>query len=212
MVCFDDDEMADQALLLRRWGRRSEVQIYGSRKGVDKRFFSTIDGDLEYDNLFIFDEVGWNFEPSELSAAFGLVQLDKLPDNLARRQRNFELTGRHVSQWPQFFTMPRLTEGVETGWHMFPMMVNPDSGIRRSELQQFMESHGIDTRMVWTGNVTRQPAFRGKPHRQPSGGLPNADRVMEQGLVLPNNHSMDDADCDYIGACLGGFLAEKGLV
>src|SRR3954447_13923726 len=61
MVCFDDDEMADQSLLLRRWGRRSEVQIYGSRKGVDKRFFSTIDAgegkeDFEYDNLFIFDE------------------------------------------------------------------------------------------------------------------------------------------------------------
>jgi CDP-6-deoxy-D-xylo-4-hexulose-3-dehydrase len=212
MVCFDDDDMADQALLLRRWGRRSEVQIYGSRKGVDKRYFSTIDGDLEYDNLFIFDEVGWNFEPSELSAAFGLVQLDKLPDNLARRQRNFDLTGSHVAQWSQFFTMPRLTEGVETGWHMFPMLINADSGIRRSELQQFMEGHGIDTRMVWTGNVTRQPAFRDKPHRTPSGGLPNADRVMEQGLILPNNHSMDDEDCDYIGACLGGFLSEKGLI
>jgi CDP-6-deoxy-D-xylo-4-hexulose-3-dehydrase len=212
MVCFDDDDMADQALLLRRWGRRSEVQIYGSRKGVDKRYFSTIDGDLEYDNLFIFDEVGWNFEPSELSAAFGLVQLDKLADNLARRQRNFDLTGRHVAQWPQYFTMPRLTEGVETGWHMFPMLINPDSGIRRSELQQFMEEHGVDTRMVWTGNVTRQPAFRDKPHRQPAGGLPNADRVMERGLILPNNHSMDDDDCDYIGACLAGFLAEKGLI
>ena len=96
MVCFDDDDMADRALLLRRWGRRSEVQLFGSKKGVDKRFFSTIDGgagfeEMEYDNLFIFDEVGWNFEPSELSAAFGLVQLDKLEDNLARRQRNFAL-------------------------------------------------------------------------------------------------------------------------
>ncbi len=83
MVCVDDPELADRCLLLRRWGRRSEIQIYGSTKGVDRRFFSSIDGDLEYDNLFIFDEVGWNFEPSELSAAFGLVQLDKLPDNLA---------------------------------------------------------------------------------------------------------------------------------
>ena len=86
MVCLDDDELVDRCLLLRRWGRRSEAQIYGSRKGVDRRFFSSIDGDIEYDNLFIFDEIGWNFEPSELSAAFGLVQLDKLPDNLARRQ------------------------------------------------------------------------------------------------------------------------------
>ena len=90
MVCLDDDELADRCLLLRRWGRRSEVQLFGSQKGSGSRFFSSIDGDLEYDNLFIFDEMGWNFEPSELSAAFGLVQLQKLQDNLGRRKRNFE--------------------------------------------------------------------------------------------------------------------------
>jgi CDP-6-deoxy-D-xylo-4-hexulose-3-dehydrase len=212
MVCFDDDELADQALLLRRWGRRSEVQLFGSKKGVEKRFFSTIGDDIEYDNLFIFDEVGWNFEPSELSAAFGLVQLDKLGDNLARRQRNFELTSSHFARWPQHFTLPQLTEGVETGWHMFPAIIRPEGGIRRSELQQWMESHGVDTRMVWTGNATRQPAFKDKPHRQPAGSLPNADRVMEQGIVLPNNHSMGDDDCAYIGECLEGFLKDKALI
>ena len=215
MVCFDDDAMADQALLLRRWGRRSEVQIFGSTKGVDKRFFSSIDegpdGELEYDNLFIFDEVGWNFEPSELSAAFGLVQLDKLPDNLARRQRNFEITGSYFAKYPQLFTLPRLTEGIETGWHMFPVIINAEAGIRRSDLQQWMESRGVDTRMVWTGNAARQPAFRDKAHRQPAGGLPNADRVMEWGLILPNNHSMGDDDCHYIGECLDEFVAERGL-
>ena len=211
MVCFDDDELADRALLLRRWGRRSEVQLFGSRKGVDKRFFSAIDGDLEYDNLFIFDEVGWNFEPSELSAAFGLVQLDKLGDNLARRQRSFELTAGHFGRHPDLFTLPRLTDGVETGWHMFPILIRPDAGIRRAELQQWMEQRGVDTRMVWTGNAARQPAFRDQPHRVPAGGLPNADRVMEWGLVLPNNHSMTDDDCDYIGECLDAFLADRGL-
>jgi CDP-6-deoxy-D-xylo-4-hexulose-3-dehydrase len=74
-----------------------------------------------------------------------------------------------------------------------------------------MESHGIDTRMVWTGNVTRQPAFAHRPHRVPDGGLPNADRVMECGLILPNNHSMGDDDCHYIGECLEAFLDEQGL-
>jgi CDP-6-deoxy-D-xylo-4-hexulose-3-dehydrase len=211
MVCFDDDELADRALLLRRWGRRSEVQLFGSKKGVERSFFSTIDGDLEYDNLFIFDELGWNFEPSELSAAFGLVQLDKLAENLKRRQRSFELTSSHFARWPQYFALPRLTDGVETGWHMFPTIINPQSGIRRSELQQWMESHGIDTRMVWTGNAARQPAFRDQPHRVPAGGLPNADRVMEYGLILPNNHSLTDDDSEYIGECLEGFLTEKGL-
>jgi CDP-6-deoxy-D-xylo-4-hexulose-3-dehydrase len=74
-----------------------------------------------------------------------------------------------------------------------------------------MEGNGIDTRMVWTGNVTRQPAFRDKAFRQPGGGLPNADRVMEWGVVLPNNHAMNEDDCDYIGECVERFLVEHGL-
>jgi CDP-6-deoxy-D-xylo-4-hexulose-3-dehydrase len=82
----------------------------------------------------------------------------------------------------------------------------------RSEYQQWMEGHGIDTRMVWTGNVTRQPMLRGKEYRVPDGGLPNADRVMEWGLILPNNHSLSDDDCNYIGETTEAFLTEKGLI
>ena len=170
MVCFDDDELADRALLLRRWGRRSEVQLFGSRKGVDAAvLLAPSTSDLEYDNLFIFDEVGWNFEPSELSAAFGLVQLDKLDDNLARRQRNFELTSGAASPAGRdLFTLPELTEGSRPAGTCSRSLINPDCGIRRAEFQQWMESHGVDTRMVWTGNAARQPAFRDRPHRRPA--------------------------------------------
>ena len=80
MVLLDDDEWIDRCLLLRRWGRRSEPQFFGTKKG-DRQFFTDVDG-IEYDNLFIFDEVGWNFEPCEISAAFGNVQLRRLPANL----------------------------------------------------------------------------------------------------------------------------------
>ncbi len=198
MVCLDDADLVDRCLLLRRWGRRSEAQIYGSRKGVDRRFFSSIDGDIEYDNLFIFDEIGWNFEPSELSAAFGLVQLDKLPGNLAKRKHNFERLSRLFSQRPDVFVLPRTTPEVDTAWHMFPVLMRSESGLQRAAFQQHMERNGIDTRMVWTGNVLRQPAFKGVSHRAPEQGLPNADRVMEQGLILPSNHSLDDDDIDYM--------------
>jgi CDP-4-dehydro-6-deoxyglucose reductase, E1 len=206
MVCVDDSELADRCLLLRRWGRRSEVQIYGSTKGVDRRFFSSIDGDLEYDNLFIFDEVGWNFEPSEISAAFGLVQLEKLPDNLAARQRNFARLVERFGRRPDVFVLPRTTPDVDTAWHMFPVLIRAESGIERSAFQAHMESHGVDTRMVWTGNALRQPAFRGIEARTPADGLPNTDRVMEQGLILPSNHSLSDEDIDYIWQTAEAFL------
>lgn len=196
MVCVDDEALADKALLLRRWGRRSEVKFFGSQK-ANKRFFSDIDG-IEYDDLFIFDEVGWNFEPSEMSAAFGVVQMRKLPLNLARRKRNFELLSKHFSNYPDVFVLPRITTDIETGWHMFPIMIKPESGVRRSSFQQHMEAAGVDTRMVWTGNVTRQPAFKDVPHRVGPGGLANADRVMETGLILPCNHAIDDEGIEYM--------------
>jgi CDP-6-deoxy-D-xylo-4-hexulose-3-dehydrase len=207
MICLDSDDLIDRALLLRRWGRRSEVKLFGSQKG-EKRFFSEIDG-LEYDDLFIFDELGWNFEPSELSAAFGVVQMQKLAANLDRRKRNFELLTEHFGRYPDVFVLPRTTPEVDTGWHMFPVMIKPESGVRRSELQQHMESNGIDTRMVWTGNVTRQPAFQKVEHRVAPGGLPNADRVMETGLILPLNHAIDDDGIAFICETADAFLNNR---
>ncbi|MCR9093827.1 MAG: aminotransferase class I/II-fold pyridoxal phosphate-dependent enzyme [bacterium] len=205
MVCLDDDALVDRALTLRRWGRRSEPKFFGSQKGT-RTFFSDLDG-LEYDDLFIFDEVGWNFEPSELSAAFGCVQMRKLPENLARRQRNYELLTEILAKRPDVFVLPRVTPGIETAWHMFPFLIRPDSGVRRGEFQKHMESNGIDTRMVWSGNVARQPAFRDKPHRIAPGGLGNCDRVMEQGLILPSNHGIDDAGIAYMGETIEAFFA-----
>jgi CDP-6-deoxy-D-xylo-4-hexulose-3-dehydrase len=196
MLLVDSPELADRALLLRRWGRRSELAFFGSKKG-ERTFFSDLDG-MEYDDLFIFDEVGWNFEPSELSAAFGCVQMKKLPQNLARRQRNFDLLCDAFSKRPDAFVLPRTTPGIETGWHMFPILIRPDSGVSRGAFQQHMERNGIDTRMVWTGNATRQPAFRNAPHRVAPGGLANADRVMECGLILPMNHAIGDEGIAYI--------------
>lgn len=208
MVLLDDDALADRCLLLRRWGRRSEPQLFGSQRGSGTRFFSDVDG-LEYDNLFIFDEVGWNFEPSEPSAAFGLVQLRRLPGFLETRRRNFAHLCEHFGRYPDVFVLPRTLDGLETGWHMFPILIRPESGIRRADLQQHMETNGVDTRMVWTGNALRQPAFKGIPHRVAPGGLPNADRVMEQGLVLPSNHGLSDDDIAYVCETLDDFFARR---
>ncbi len=204
MVCLDDPELIDRALVLRRWGRRSETAFFGSRRG-ERSFFSEVDG-LVYDDLFIFDEIGWNFEPSELGAAFGCVQMKKLPGNLARRRRNFDLLHEALARRPEVFVLPRLHPAVDTAWHMFPLLIDPASGVSRAAFQQHMERGGVDTRMVWTGNVARQPAFRDRPRRIAPGGLGNADRVMEQGLILPMNHAIDDEGIAFIAAAVERFF------
>ena len=207
MVLLDDDLLADRCLMLRRWGRRSEPQFFGTRKG-ERHFFSDLEG-IEYDNLFIFDEIGWNFEPSEISAAFGRVQLRKLSGFLERRRRNFARLYAHLAKYPERFVLPRTTSELETAWHLFPIQIRGESSVRRGELQQWMESRGIDTRMVWSGNILRQPAFRKIVHRAPPDGLPNADRVMATGLVLPCNHAMSDEDVDYVCETLDAFLDRR---
>jgi CDP-6-deoxy-D-xylo-4-hexulose-3-dehydrase len=206
MVCLDDEELIDKCLMLRRWGRRSEVMLWGSLKGKKTNFFSEVDG-LEYDDLFIFDEVGWNFEPSEVSAAFGRVQVEKLPINLARRQANFAIIDAHMSTYPDLFATPVQTPEVVTGWHMYPFVIRPESGINRAQFQQHMESNGVDTRMVWTGNALRQPAFRDVPSKRAPHGYPNADLIMEWGLILPLNHSIDDDGMAYMCEQVDSFIS-----
>ncbi len=208
MVMLDDEKLRDRGLLLRRWGRSSEVQFYGTRKG-DKRFLADVDG-MEYDSLFVFEELGWNFEPSELGAAFGLEQLNKLPRNYEVRQRNFERYQEFFGQYRDHFDRPVQLEGLVTAWLGYPFIVRPESGMARSDLQGSLEGKGVDTRMVWTGNVTRQPMMRGVTHRAAPGGYPNADRVMEHTLLLPCNHALEDEDIDFVCGAISEVLATEG--
>lgn len=207
MVLLDDEELRDRCLLLRRWGRRSELQLFGSKLG-DRDFWEDLDG-IQYDNMFIFDELGWNFEPSELGAAFGLQQLDKLKTNYDRRQRNFALYSEFLSRYPDLFVAPRQTDGLETAWHTFTFIIRPEAGFSRSDLQGALESQGISTRTVWTGNIARQPLMKNVKYRQPADGLPNADRVMESGMLLTMNHRLGDDDVRYICDCIEDFIQKR---
>jgi CDP-4-dehydro-6-deoxyglucose reductase, E1 len=209
MVLLDDDAQRDRCLSLRRWGRRSEPQLFGSRRG-ERNFWEDLDG-VRYDSLFIFDDVAWNFEPSEIGAAFGLRQLDKLPANYARRERNFSLYSDFLARHPDAFVAPRQLGGLETAWLSYVFLIRPDAGFGRSDLQQFLEPRGIDTRTVWTGNAARQPMMRGIPFRQPDGGLPNADAVMERGMLVPMGHALSDDDVAYVCDNIDAFLRERAV-
>jgi len=204
MLMLDDPDLRDRAILLRRWGRRSELHFFGSKRH-DRTFWEDLDG-IPYDNQFIFDELAWNFEPSELGAAFGLVQLDKLEENRARRQRNFALYTEFFERHVDRFVLPRQLPEVDTAWLCYPLTLRPGSGFERSEVQSFLEEKEIDTRTVWTGNATRQPMLKGVDWRVPDDGVPNADEVMRAGFVLPCNHGMDDDHIGYVIEVFEEFL------
>ena len=205
MVLLDDENLRDRGLLLRRWGRRSELHFYGSKRR-DRNFWENLDG-IHYDNQFIFDELAWNFEPSEIGAAFGRQQLHKVPANFARRTRSFDLYTEFFAAHADRFRLPRPTEGLDTAWLCYPLTIAPDAGFVRADLQAHLDGNGVDTRTVWTGNATRQPFMAGVDFRQPPGGLPNADAIMERGVVLPMNHSLDDEDIGYVIGLVADFLA-----
>jgi len=207
MLMLDDEALRDRAILLRRWGRRSELHFFGSKR-KDRTFWEDLDG-IPYDNQFIFDELAWNFEPSELGAAFGLVQLDKLDDNRARRQRNFALYGEFLASYSDRLLAPRQLDEVDTAWLCYPITIREDAGLERADVQEFLDARGIDTRTVWTGNASRQPMLRGVQWKVPDGGLPHADRIMEAGFVLPCNHGMDDAAVGFVTEALADLLGGK---
>jgi CDP-4-dehydro-6-deoxyglucose reductase, E1 len=204
MLMVEDDARRDRALLLRRWGRRSEVQFYGSRRG-DRDVWEDLDG-IHYDNQFIFDELAWNFEPSEMGAAFGLVQLDKLEANVRRRRAVFDVYEDFFAAHSHRVVRPRQLPELETAWLGYPLVLRDDAGFVRPELQTFLDGRGVDTRTIWTGNVARQPMLRGRTVVLPDDGLPNADEVMERGVLLPLNHAIDDDTLAYVFEVLTEFL------
>ena len=104
------------------------------------------------------------------------------------------------------FILPKQTEGLETAWLCYPVCIREEAGFVRAQLQEYIDAHGVDTRTVWTGNATRQPMLKGLQYRQPEGGLPNADIVMERGVVFPMNHSLGDDDIDFVAQQIEDFL------
>jgi len=202
MVCTSDPELARKATLLRGWGRSSSLT--NESELIEDRFNTTIDG-IAYDSKFIFAAVGFNFLPSEIGAAFGLAQYQKLERFLQTRIDNFARLRRFFEEYAQWFVLPRQSTNVRTGWLAFPLVVRPEAPFQRRDLQVHFESNHIQTRTVFTGNILRQPGFSGIPHRERDGGYPNADAVMRGGMLIGCHQGMTGSDVDHLCDVFGQF-------
>ena len=155
-VCINDPELERRAKLLRGWGRSSS--ILGESEATEDRFNMSISG-IDYDAKFVFESPGYNFLPSEMAAAFGLVQLDRLENYADRRVRNFGALTAFFHEYENWFILPRQTKETYTPWLAVPLVVRDNAPFTRRQLQLHFEDQGIQTRTVFTGNILRQPGF-----------------------------------------------------
>jgi CDP-6-deoxy-D-xylo-4-hexulose-3-dehydrase len=205
MLCVNNEEWNRRALLLRSWGRSSS--LFADSEALENRFNVELDG-IPYDSKFLFEELGWNVEPSEMGAAFGLVQLDKLQANIAAREANFAAHLKFFEAYRDWFILPRQLPRSRTGWLAFPLTVRPDAPFDRRALQTWFERRDIQTRPVFTGNILRQPAMKGVPARTVPGGYPIADEVMKGGILLACHHGLQPDQIAYMQETFLGFASQ----
>ena len=181
VVCFNDKKNYERAKLLRGWGRSSA--IFNESEGLKLRFSKKVDG-IPYDGKYIFSELGYNFLPSEISAAFALEQLKKLKNNVKERRKNFEKLFNFFKNYPELFDLPTMYPGIKTGWLAYPIILKKDSKIKRQDMQIFLEKKGVQTRTIFTGNILRQPIMKNKKFKKVNKCSVNSDNIMRNGILI----------------------------
>ncbi len=201
MVMFKDKKLADDGKVLRDWGRALPEHFDES---PDKRFIFSLEG-ISHDGKFVFNKKGYNMKPVDLQAAFGLVQLSRLPVFAETRRKNFKNMYEFFKQYPQHFILPRELPGVFTNWLAYPVTIKQGSPIKRPELMRFLEENKIQTRVLFSGNITRHPAYKDANFRV-HGDLKNADYILANSMLLGCHHGLRPEHLEYVQSKIKEFL------
>lgn len=202
MICVNDKAWRERLLVLRGWGRTSA--LFADSEDIGKRFTSKLDG-TPYDGKFIFTEVGYNFLPLEISAAFGLVQLQKFPKFTTARQKNFQTLSHMFGKWNIYFSLPMQTPQSFTNWLAFPLTINQGMPFSRLDIVTFLEKNNIQTRPVFTGNILRQPAYAHM--RTHVARYPVADTIMKNSFVIGCHQGLSAPHFNHIQKTVDRFLS-----
>jgi CDP-4-dehydro-6-deoxyglucose reductase, E1 len=206
-LAINDKNVMERAKLLRSWGRSSSLFDEKS-EAIENRFNVDLDG-IDYDAKFVFESVGYNLEGNEVGAAFGMAQLEKLEENIATRQSNFARQCAFFSKHSEFFSNPIELHGCDTAWLAFPVLIKKSAPFSRKDFQIFLENKNIQTRVVFTGNIIRQPMCKNINKRVLPGGYPNADSIMERGVLLPLHHGLTEDMFTRLHQNIEDFLSQN---
>jgi len=203
-LLLNDKKIIEKAKLLRSWGRSSSLFDEKS-EAIENRFDVNLDG-IEYDAKFVFEAVGYNVEGSEIGAAFGIEQLKKLQGNIAIRKENFNRQCEFFDRHKKYFSNPLQKDNINTAWLAFPILINKSAPFGRKEFQIYLEKRNIQTRVVFTGNIIRQPMMKDVKYKVVGNGYPNADAVMERGVLLPLHHGLTNSMFERLHETISEFL------
>ena len=203
IVCFNDKKLYENAKMLREYGRSSA--IFDQNVGVKPRFKKKIDG-IQYDVKYIFADMGYNFIPSEISAAFGLEQLKKLKHIINKRIKIFKLLNRFFSNYPNFFRTPIQQNKTKTGWLAYPILLKKHTPFSRGQFQINLEKNGIQTRPIFSGNIMRQPLMKNRYFKKHKQANKVSDDVMANGILIGCHHGLTKQEINYMLSVMKKFI------
>jgi len=206
IVCFNDYKLYERAKLLRGWGRSSAV--FNESENANKRFNVKVSG-IDYDAKYIFSDLGYNFLPSEISAAFALEQIKKLNNNISIRNKNFEYLKKFFAKFQNYFKLPEQNIGVKTPWLAFPLVIRKNKKFTRKEMQIFFEKNQIQTRTIFTGNILKQPVMKNRIYKKHPKCDKIADDVMKNGILLGCHQGMNLKELNYICKTFKKFIGNE---
>ena len=191
----------------RDWGRDCYCET-GKDNTCQKRFEWKL-GDLPegYDHKYTYSHIGYNLKATDMQAALGVSQLNKLERFIADRRRNFDYLHRRLSG-NEALLLPTATEHAEPSWFGFPITLQPEHPVNREELLRFLDERKIGTRLLFAGNVLKQPAYRNVDARV-VGDLTNTDIVMTRTFWVGIHPQLAEAQLDYIADSIIEFVASN---
>ena len=203
ILLTNNKDYFSKAKVLRSWGRMST--LIKDSENINKRLGIKLRG-FNYDRKFVFSEAGYNFEPSELGASFGIEQLKKFRSFSMLRNRNFKLHYEFFKKLDKYFTVPKINKNIKTNFLAYPVILKRNSKFSRKDFQVYLENNKIQTRPIFTGNTLRHPAFKSLvSNKNKLNEFKNSDYIMKYGLLIGCHQGLSLKDISYIHSVISNY-------